>query len=130
MAVKIRLKRTGAKNSPCYRIIVIDGRQQRDGRAIEELGFYDPCHSNEKLDVERAEYWISKGAQPSETVKDIIERSKAGKELTVPEKKGQDQTPKKKVVESKEEAPQEQAEEAPAEEAPAEEAKEEVAENA
>ncbi len=76
MAVKIRLKKTGAKNNPCFRIVVADARAQRDGRVIENLGFYDPKHEDEKLDLVRAEYWISQGAQPNPTVKDIIKRAK------------------------------------------------------
>ena len=76
MAVKIRLKRTGAKNKPCYRIVVADARSQRDGRFIENLGYYDPRHEDEKINVERADYWLSVGAIPSETVTDIIKRAK------------------------------------------------------
>lgn len=79
MAVRIRLKRIGAKNAPAYRIVVADSRSPRDGRFIEELGGYDPKKKagTFKLDVERARYWISKGAQPSETVASFIK--KAGK---------------------------------------------------
>jgi small subunit ribosomal protein S16 len=79
MAVKIRLKRIGTKNAPAYRIVVADSRSPRDGRFIEELGWYDPKRKTDtfKLNVERAGYWISKGAQPSETVASFIK--KAGK---------------------------------------------------
>lgn len=79
MAVKIRLKRTGAKNAPSYRIVVADGRSPRDGRFIEELGSYDPKQKgvNYRFDLERARYWVSKGAQPSDTVASLIK--KAGK---------------------------------------------------
>ncbi len=77
MAVRIRMKRLGTTNMPSYRIVVADARFQRDGRTVEELGFYDPKHSKEQIDVSRAEYWISKGAQPSETVADVIKRAKA-----------------------------------------------------
>jgi len=82
MAVKIRLKRIGAKNAPAYRIVVADSRSPRDGRFIEELGSYDPKKKTDtfKLDVERARYWISKGAQPSETVASFIKQ--AGKAVT------------------------------------------------
>jgi small subunit ribosomal protein S16 len=76
MAVRIRLKRTGAKNKPCYRIVVADARSQRDGRFIENLGFYDPRHNDEQIDVERADYWVSVGAQPTDTVSGIIKRAK------------------------------------------------------
>jgi small subunit ribosomal protein S16 len=77
MAVRIRLKRIGAKNAPAYRIVVADSRSPRDGRFIEELGSYDPKKKADpfKLDVERARYWISKGAQPSETVASFIKRA-------------------------------------------------------
>jgi small subunit ribosomal protein S16 len=86
MAVRIRLKRTGAKNKPCYRIVVADARSQRDGRFIENLGFYDPRHEDEKIDVERVDYWLSVGAKPSDTVEDIIKRAK-GESKPVAEKK-------------------------------------------
>ena len=79
MAVKIRMKRVGAKNAPVYRIVVADGRSPRDGRFIEELGTYQPLKKGDNftLDLERAKYWLSKGAQPSETVASFIK--KAGK---------------------------------------------------
>ena len=79
MAVRIRLKRVGAKNAPAFRIVVADSRSPRDGRFIEELGSYDPKQkgTNWKFDLERANYWVSKGAQPSETVASLIK--KAGK---------------------------------------------------
>ena len=79
MAVRIRLKRAGAKNSPAFRIVVADSRSPRDGRFIEEIGSYSPLKKgdNFKLDLERAKYWVSKGAQPSETVASFIK--KAGK---------------------------------------------------
>ena len=77
MAVKIRMKRAGAKNAPVFRIVVADGRSPRDGRFIEELGTYHPLKkgNNYTLDVERANYWVSKGAQPSETVASFIKKS-------------------------------------------------------
>ena len=87
MAVRIRLKRTGAKNNACFRIVVIDGRSQRDGRTIEEVGFYDPRHTSENVKMERIQYWLDRGAQPSETVKDIIHRAQSGKTLLAPEPK-------------------------------------------
>ena len=77
--VKIRLKRTGGKNWISFRIVVCDIRKQRDGKMVEELGYYDPKHSDEKLNQERLEYWVSQGAQMSETVASIYERAKAGK---------------------------------------------------
>ncbi len=77
MAVKIRLKRIGAKNKPAFRIVVADSRSPRDGRFIEELGTYLPEKkgNNYTLDLERAKYWLSKGAQPSETVASFIKRA-------------------------------------------------------
>lgn len=77
MAVKIRLKRMGAKNAPAYRIVVTDSRNPRDGRFIEELGSYDPKKAgvNYSLDMERAQYWLRVGAQPSETVASFIKRA-------------------------------------------------------
>ena len=77
MAVKIRMKRIGAKNQPVFRIVVADGRSPRDGKFIEELGTYWPQKKsdNVKFDVERAKYWISKGAQPSETVASFIKKA-------------------------------------------------------
>lgn len=79
MAVKIRMKRVGAKNAPVFRIVVADARSPRDGKFIEELGTYHPLKkgTNYTLDLERAKYWLSKGAQPSETVASFIK--KAGK---------------------------------------------------
>ncbi len=77
MAVKIRMKRIGAKNKPAFRIVVADSRSPRDGRFIEELGTYLPEKkgNNYTLDLERAKYWLSKGAQPSETVASFIKRA-------------------------------------------------------
>jgi len=77
MAVKIRLKRIGAKNNPAFRIVVTDSRNPRDGRFIEELGTYLPRKKSDKftLDLERARYWVSKGAQPSETVASFIKKA-------------------------------------------------------
>ena len=78
MAVKIRMKRVGAKNTPVFRIVVADGRSPRDGKFIEELGTYHPLTkgTNFVLNLERAEYWVSKGAQPSETVYSFIKKAR------------------------------------------------------
>ena len=72
MAVKIRLKRMGAKKAPFYRIVVADSRYPRDGRFIEELGYYDPTKEPSvlKIDDEKAKSWIGKGAQPTDTVEE------------------------------------------------------------
>jgi small subunit ribosomal protein S16 len=77
MAVKIRMKRVGAKNAPVFRIVVADGRSPRDGKFIEELGTYQPLKKGENvnLDLERAKYWLSKGAQPSDTVASFIRKA-------------------------------------------------------
>jgi len=71
------MKRVGAKNAPVFRIVVADGRSPRDGKFIEELGTYQPLKKgdNVKLDIERAKYWISKGAQPSETVASFLKKA-------------------------------------------------------
>jgi len=79
--VRVRLKRTGARNAACFRVVVMDQRSSRDGKAIEELGFYDPISKQEKVNVERADYWKSVGAQFTDTVTDIVERVRAGKSL-------------------------------------------------
>ena len=76
MAVRIRLKRVGAKNAPYFRIVVADARSPRDGRFIEELGSYQPRKKGDncQLDLQRANYWVAKGAQPSETVASFIKK--------------------------------------------------------
>lgn len=78
MAVVIRLKRTGHRNRPCYRISVADSRWPRDGRTLENLGLYDPiapsAEQQHKLDVERARHWLSVGAKPSETIHALFKR--------------------------------------------------------
>ena len=77
MAVKIRLKRLGEKNSPFYRIIVADSRSPRDGRFIEEIGYYDPTKEPTvvSVDADKAKKWISQGAQPTDTVKTILKKN-------------------------------------------------------
>ncbi len=76
MPVKIRLKRVGSKNHPAFRIVVADGRSPRDGKCIEEIGTYLPLKKSDNytLKLDRADYWISKGAQPSETVASFIKQ--------------------------------------------------------
>lgn len=81
MAVKIRLRRVGKTNAPCHRIVVADGRSPRDGRFIECIGTYDPRGKAETIDLERADYWVSQGAQPSETVQAIMRRAREGRPL-------------------------------------------------
>ncbi len=77
MAVKIRLKRLGKIRSPHYRIVVIDSRSKRDGRAIEEIGLYHPKNDPSLIQVnsERAQYWLGVGAQPTEAVVALLKRS-------------------------------------------------------
>lgn len=79
MAVAIRLRREGTKNMPYYRIVVADSRSPRDGKFIEKLGTYDPKKKgvNYTVNLDRAKYWVSKGAVPSDTVRSILK--KAGK---------------------------------------------------
>ena len=78
MAVSIRLRREGSKNRPYYRVVVADSRSPRDGKFIEILGTYDPklTGQNSSFSVERAEYWMSKGARPSDTVRSLIKKQK------------------------------------------------------
>lgn len=77
MAVKIRLRRMGAKKAPFYRIVVADSRYPRDGRFIEEIGYYNPLTNPHtiKVDEDSAKKWIANGAQPTETVKSILKKS-------------------------------------------------------
>ena len=98
--VKIRLRRMGAKKNPYYRVVVADSRSPRDGRFIEEIGIYDPLAepATIRIDVERANYWIANGAQPTDTVRGLI-------------KKAAEASPAPAAAE----APAEAAEEAPAE---------------
>ena len=74
MAVKIRLRRMGAKKAPFYRIVVADSRYPRDGRSIEEVGYYDPTKEPSviKIDEEKAKTWLANGAQPTDTVKALL----------------------------------------------------------
>ena len=76
MAVKIRLRRIGAKKAPFYRIVVADSRYPRDGRFIEEIGYYEPTKepSVVNVDEDKAKKWIANGAQPTDTVKDILKK--------------------------------------------------------
>lgn len=87
MAVKIRLKKTGKKNGATYRIIVVPQTSGRDSASIEELGYYDPRRSDERINIERYDYWCSVGALPSETVAAIAKRTKAGKPKTLADHK-------------------------------------------
>ena len=77
MAVKMRLRRMGAKKAPFYRVIVADERSPRDGKFIDEIGYYNPLTNPAeiKIDAEKAEKWLNNGAQPTETVKSILRKS-------------------------------------------------------
>jgi len=118
MAVRIRMKKMGRKHRAFFRICVMDSRVQRDGKAIEEVGFYDPMVPDKaarvKLNMERVDYWMSVGAQPSEKVNALIRKvkmNKFGKALAPPPQLA----PKVKEVAAAEEAPAEPAEAAAAE---------------
>ena len=104
MTVVIRMKRTGRRNRPCYRISVADRRAPRDGATLESLGFYDPVAAKPEaqlsLNVERAKYWVSKGAQPSETVASILKRG--GVYEDAPPKKKRDRSGRKKKTKTRE----------------------------
>jgi len=78
MAVSIRLRREGTKNRPYYKVVVADRRSPRDGKFIEIIGAYDPKKPghNSTLNIDRVEYWLSKGAQPSDTVRSLIKTNK------------------------------------------------------
>ncbi len=141
----IRLARSGAKKRPFYHISVADSRMPRDGRFVERVGYYNPIASGQEIrlqiDVERIDYWISKGAQPSDRVLNLLKQNKetpeqAEKRLAAKETKRQKKLAKKLAEKepvqeevAAEEAPAEEApaEESPAEEDPAEEVAEEVA---
>jgi small subunit ribosomal protein S16 len=77
MSVKIRMKRVGTKNLPVFRIVVADGRSPRDGKFIEEIGTYQPLKKGDNFSIklDRAQYWLSKGAQPSDTVASFLKKA-------------------------------------------------------
>ena len=75
MAVKIRLRRMGAKKAPTYRVVVADSRFPRDGRFIEEIGHFNPKSDEVKIDAEKAKKWLANGAQPTDTVKALLKKS-------------------------------------------------------
>lgn len=102
MAVVIRLKRTGRRNRPCYRISVADSRFPRDGRTLETLGLYDPLAGKPEmqrtLKVERAQHWLSEGALPSETVHSIFRKMGVYEGEFAPVYKKRDRSGRKKVT--------------------------------
>ncbi|MBE6667039.1 MAG: 30S ribosomal protein S16 [Ruminococcaceae bacterium] len=75
MAVKMRLRRMGAKKAPTYRVIVADSRSPRDGRFIEEIGYFNPRTDEVKIDADKAKTWIANGAQPTDTVKALLKKT-------------------------------------------------------
>jgi len=79
--VRIRLKRMGRRHKASYRLVAVDVRRSRDGRVLEELGHYDPCNKNPAMrcspKMERIDYWLSVGAQPSETVAELLKKARA-----------------------------------------------------
>lgn len=77
MAVKMRLKRVGAKKQPSYRVVIADSRSPRDGRFIEQIGFYNPLSNpvDIHIDAEKAQKWLACGAQPTETVKSLLKKT-------------------------------------------------------
>lgn len=83
MAVKIRLSRIGKKKAPCYRIVAVDSRKKRDGAYLENLGTYDAVKGNiVKLDKDRIDYWVSKGAVVADSVKKLIKKHRESTEST------------------------------------------------
>lgn len=100
MAVVIRMKRTGRRNRPCYRISVADSRSPRDGRTLETLGLYDPVSSNSEaqttLKVDRARHWLSQGALPSGTVRSIFQRNGVYEGEFAPKEKKNDRSGRKR----------------------------------
>ena len=149
--LKIRLKRLGAKKTPAFRVIVINSTTKREGKPIEELGYYNPKTKEMKLNKEHAEAWIAKGAQPTDTVKYLIANCNAdgslnykkketvklskkaqAKKAAEEEAKAAEKAAAEEAAKAEAEAPAEEAPteaETPAEEAPVEEAKtEETAE--
>ncbi len=93
--VKIRLKRLGDKKNPIYRIIVINSAAKREGRPIEQIGFYNPKTKDLRLNKEKAADWVKKGAQPTDTVKYLIDNSDENGNLIKKEKEGQQKLSKK-----------------------------------
>ena len=75
MAVKMRLRRMGAKKAPTYRVIIADSRSPRDGRFIDEIGHFNPRSDELKIDADKAKTWLKNGAQPTDTVKALLKKS-------------------------------------------------------
>jgi len=125
--LRIRLKRTGAKKTPSYRIVVIDSASKREGRPVQELGYYNPKTKEMKFDVNTANEWVKKGAQPSETVSYLMKNCKEDgtldyhkKETVKLSKKAQAKAAAEAEAKAKAEEEAKAAEAAKTEEAPAE----------
>jgi len=102
MSVSIRLRREGTKNRPYYKVVVADSRSPRDGKFIEIIGTYDPKKPghNSTLNVDRVEYWISEGAQPSDTVRSLIKKNKRGPTVVEPSSQAEREAPQSTQEES------------------------------
>jgi small subunit ribosomal protein S16 len=107
MAVSIRLRREGTRNSPYYKVVVADRRSPRDGKFIETIGTYDPKKPghNSTLNIDRIEYWIGKGAQPSDTVRSLIKKNKKVTAAANPSSEPEVETPQPTKQESLPQAP-------------------------
>ena len=125
--LKIRLKRLGAKKAPTYRVIVINSTTKREGKPIEELGYYNPKTKDMKLNKESAEAWISKGAQPTDTVKYLIANCNADGSLNYKKKEVVKLSKKAIAKKAAEEEAKKAAEEAKKAEEAAKKAEEETA---
>lgn len=116
--LRIRLFRIGKKNQPSYKIVVVDGkRASRGGRFVDELGFMNPKTKEQKIDAEKAKHWISKGAQPSDTVHNLLVKEKIIEDKKIDVHKKSKKKPEDKKPEKKEEI---KSEEVKPEEKPAE----------
>jgi len=113
LATKIRLKRMGAKKAPFYRLVVADARFPRDGRFIEEIGYYDPTKNPPQvnIDIEKAKEWLKTGAEPSETVKSLFRKAgiykQADQEVVAKPAEKKARAPKKAKAAAEEVAPEE-----------------------
>ena len=116
MAVKLRLKRMGAKQKPFYRIVAADSRSPRDGRFIETVGTYNPIKNPEEITVnkEKVMYWLSKGAEPTETVRSLFKKMGVTKKFADSKKTAKKEVKKETKVEKKTEVKKETTKKAPA----------------
>ena len=73
--LKLRLKRIGRKRSPSYRLVIMESTSRRDGRPVEEVGYYDPISKNYKFEIEKIQKWLSYGVQPTETVSNLLKKA-------------------------------------------------------